>query len=78
MEPKHCPCIICKKYIATKNCYSCSAALCTSCVFVSIVKFSDTITLKANSDFELLERCQSCVGAGKLPQVVSGSECSIQ
>lgn len=76
----HCPCSSCSSYIATKNCHSCSKPLCISCTKVAVVKFSDNLGSRVNSDFELLERCGNCYVDDKLPVIINGRsvECNIQ
>jgi hypothetical protein len=78
-EPKHPPCARCKTYIASKNCQACSAALCVECVTISVIKFNDSVSYKANSDYEFITRCKSCHTGSRLPSVqYSGSECTVQ
>ena len=70
------PCYNCKTYIATKNCCTCSGAVCCGCVKVSVMKFSDSG--KGNSDYEVIERCNRCHSNNIIPRPVSTNECIVQ
>jgi hypothetical protein len=74
-------CAECRNTIARLNCDICSEALCHDCVNICWMKFSDTGSPKANSDYERVQQCATCIKNQRKPTIVVGSTvsgCSIQ